>query len=137
MRANLNRGIVIFTSILVGLIIGLFAAAYIYHAWVPAESILRDAPPKYLRFTGDSPQYRDFYATRTANKYQNELRANAPDPLANAFAALGVATGDATIDEAITMVRGAEKVAVKENGADGDAGMFTKNDELALGILGS
>jgi hypothetical protein len=137
MRANLNRGIVIFTSILVGLVIGLFAAAYIYHAWVPADAILHDAPPKYLRYTGDSPQYRDFYAARAATKYQSELSNNAPDPLANAFAELGVTTGDATIDEAIAMVRGAERVAVKENSVDGDAGFFTKNDELALGALGS
>lgn len=135
----MNRGIVLFTAIMAGLIIGLFAGAYIYYAWVPPESILRNASPKYLNYdpTSQTPQYRDFYVVRAAEKYQRDLQQGSPNPLRGAYDVLGVTTGDTSIDEAISMARTTEKVANKENNVDQDAGQFTKNEELAIGALAS
>lgn len=139
MRFNMNRGIVLFTAIMAGLIIGLFAGAYIYYAWVPPESILRNASPKYLNYdpTNQTPQYRDFYVVRAAEKYQRDLQQGASNPLRGAYDVLGVTTGDTSIDEAISMARSTETVANKENNVDQDAGQFTKNEELAIGALAS
>jgi hypothetical protein len=134
---KLNRGFVIVTAILAGLIIGLYAGAYIYITLVPTDTIINNAAPKQLRSdpVGLSPQYRDFYVVRAATRYQHDQQIGYPDPLKGAYDVLGVTTGDTSIDEAIEMVRTAEKVAIKENSVDGEAGQFTKNDELALGTL--
>src|SRR6266511_3952434 len=106
MKANLNRGAVIFTSIVAGMIIGLFAGAYLYTAWVPADTILKNASPRYLNYDPENltPQYRDFYAVRAADKYQRDQQTGTPDPLKSSFDVLGVSTGDTSIDEAIAMV---------------------------------
>ena len=137
MKANQSRGAVIFTSIVAGMIIGLFAGAYLYTAWIPASMILKNASPKYLNNdpVHMTPQYRDFYIVRAAEVYARDLQSGTTDPLKAAFDVLGVTTGDTSIDEAISMVQSAQKVAAKENSVDGDAGQFTKNDELALASL--
>lgn len=137
MRANPNRGIIVVTAILVGLIFGLCAGAYVFYAWVPADAILKNASPKFLNYdpVGLTPQYRDFYIARAATKYQRDLQAGSTDPLRGAYDVLGVTTGDVTMEEALTLVRYTEKVANKENNVDGDAGQFTRNEELAIGAL--
>jgi hypothetical protein len=137
MKMNLNRGAVIFASIVAGLLIGLFAGAYIYYAWIPSELILRDAPPRVLAhdYVSQTPQYRDIYVVRVANAYQGDTRLNDPNALLNAYQMLGVTVGDATLDQAIAMVREAADVALVENQKDGDLGRFSKNDELALKTL--
>ncbi|MCL5997806.1 MAG: hypothetical protein M1546_17390 [Chloroflexi bacterium] len=137
MKANMNRGVVVFTSILAGLLIGLFAGIYIYYAWAPPEMVLRDAPPRMLYHDtkSNTPQYRDFYAVRAANKFQGEMSAGVPNALQNVYDVLGVTTGDASFDDALTMVRDAERVATLENRANGDQGRFTANDQLALTSL--
>src|SRR4029453_14601458 len=113
MNANPNRGVVVFTSIVAGLLIGLFAGAYIYYAWAPTDVILRDAPPRYLYhdYENNTPQYRDFYMVRAANKYQAEVSAGNPDAMQHVYDVVGVTTGDATFDQAFRMTRGAERVA--------------------------
>ncbi len=134
----MNRGIVVLTALMAGLILGLFAGAYIYYAWMPPDSILKNASPKYLNFdsTNLTPQYRDFYIVRAAEKYQRGLQQGLPNPLQGAYDVLGVTTGDTTIDEAITMVRLTEKVANHEVNIAGDTGQFTRNEQLALVALG-
>ena len=137
MKLHIDRGSVVITAILVGLIVGLFAGTYVFVAVIPTESILNSASPGYL--TSDavllSPQYREFYVVRAAEKYQRDQQVGLPDPLRGALDVLGVTTGDTTIDDAVSMVRFAEKVAQRENNSDGDAGMFTRNEELAMGTL--
>jgi hypothetical protein len=139
MKANLNRGISVFTALLIGLLVGLYAGAYVYYAWMPPDAILKNASPKYLtddRVT-NRPQYQDFYAVRAAELYHHDTLLALPVPLENAYKVLGVTTGDATLDEAIAMVIHAEQVAKIENDANGagDVGFFTKNDELILNSL--
>ncbi|HEY3291661.1 MAG TPA: hypothetical protein VGK87_16130 [Anaerolineae bacterium] len=137
MRANPNRGIIVVAAMVVGLIFGLCAGAYVFYAWVPAEAILKNTSPKFLNYDPVSmtPQYRDFYIVRAATKYQRDLQSGISDPLKGAYDVLGVTTGDLTMDEALTLVRYTEKVANKENNVDGDAGQFTRNEELAIGAL--
>jgi hypothetical protein len=137
MKANLNRGAVIFTSIVAGMIIGLFAGIYIYTAWVPADTILKNASPKYLNndavtFT---PQYRDFYVVRAAEKYQRDVQAGASDPLQGAYDVLGLTTGDTSIDDAVKMVTLTKQVVGKDVNAKGAGSIFTQNEQLAVDSL--
>jgi hypothetical protein len=100
--------------------------------------ILRDAPPRFLYhdYENNTPQYRDFYMSRAANKYQGEVSAGNPDAMQHVYDVVGVTTGDATFDQAFSMMREAERVANLENQKDGDAGRFTTNDQLALTSVG-
>ncbi|HEY3340886.1 MAG TPA: hypothetical protein VGK81_02665, partial [Anaerolineae bacterium] len=137
MKANLNRGAVIFTSIVAGMIIGLFAGVYIYTAWVPADTILKNASPKYLNSDSETftPQYRDFYVVRAAEKYQRDLQAGSADPLRGAYDVLGVTTGDTSIDEAIGMTQMTQKVVTQDINAHSTQSVFSQNEELAIGSL--
>lgn len=137
MRANSNRGIVVFISIIAGLLIGLFAGAYLYYAWAPPETVLRDASPRFLYHDAinNTPQYRDLYVVRVANQYTGLVRAGTPDAIRVAYDTLGVTVGDATFEQAIGMVTSAEVAARLENNQNGDAGRFSKNDELNLKSL--
>jgi hypothetical protein len=137
MKANLGRGAVIFTSIVAGMIIGLFAGIYIYTAWVPADAILKNASPKYLNSDSATftPQYRDFYVVRAAEKYQRDLQSGSADPLRGAYDVLGVTTGDTSIDEAIGMTQLTQKVVTQDINTHGTQSVFTQNEELAIGSL--
>ncbi len=135
MTATFNRGWVIVSAVIAGLLVGLFAGFYIYYAWVPAELVLRDPPPRTLAYNGQTPQYRDIYVARVANRFQALGGATSSQALQDARDLLGVTTGDATNEEAITMARGAADVARIENQTDGNAGRFTQNDEFAMTLL--
>ena len=137
MKANLNRGAVIFTSIVAGMIIGLFAGAYLYTAWVPASEILKNASPKYLNVdrVNNTPQYRDFYVVRAAEKYHRDQQTLGPNAIQSAYAVLGVSTGDTTIGEAVEMVNHTQQVVAQENSTNGDAGVFTQDEELDVKSL--
>jgi hypothetical protein len=137
MKANLNRGAVIFTSIVAGMIIGLFAGIYLYTAWMPADTILKNASPKYLNNDAVTltPQYRDFYVVRAAEKYQRDVQSGVSDPMQGAYDVLGLTTGDTSIDEAVSMVQSAQKVITKDINTNGSSSIFTQNDELAVGSL--
>jgi hypothetical protein len=134
MKANLNRGFVVFISILAGLLIGLFAGAYIYYAWVPVDVIMRDAPPRILYHDAkdNTPQYRDLYVVRVANSYNGQVKAGSPSALQTAYDLLGVTLGDATFEQAAAMVSDAEVAARLENNKDGEGGRFSKSDELNI-----
>ncbi len=135
MTVKFNRGWLVVTAILAGLLIGLFAGAYIIFAWVPAEMVLKDSPPRTLAFDGASPQYRDMYVARVAARFQ-ALGGGASDAaLQEARDLLGVTTGDATNEEAGALAKGAADVARNENTRDGNGGRFTQDDELAMRTL--
>ncbi len=137
MKANLNRGAVIFTSIVAGMIIGLFAGIYIYTAWMPADRILKNASPKYLNSDAVTftPQYRDFYVVRAAEKYQRDLQTNPNDPLQGAYDVLGLTTGDSSIDDAVKMVTLTKQVIGKDINDKGAGSIFTQNEQLAVDSL--
>ncbi|MFN3705232.1 MAG: hypothetical protein ACK4WM_04490 [Thermoflexales bacterium] len=135
------------TALLVGLIlglgmlIGLLLAAYITYAFVPAGWILHDAPPHLLKFdpSSESVQYRDLYVSRVANRFKRQEN-NTVEGLREALIALGIASGDTRLEEAIEMVRSAELAARKENSrpiemGQPEAGFFTTADELNLSAL--
>jgi len=139
--SGFNRWFVVTVAVVVGFFIGLAFAAYLVYAWVPANVILRDAPPLFLRFdpSGQRPDYRDVYVSRVANRYAQGVRAGQPDlALTQAQQALGVTTGDATPIEALQMARSAEQAARNENareGNDPDQGWFTLADQNNLTLL--
>jgi hypothetical protein len=136
--SNFNRWFIVTVALVVGFLIGVAFAAYLVYAWVPANVILRDAPPKYLRFdsSGSIPEYRDLYVARAANRF---VAAGQSDvALQDAQAALGVTSGDATPIEALNMARGAEEAARQENAAepnDPNTGRFTLLDQSNLQAL--
>jgi hypothetical protein len=118
-------------AIVIGFLIGLGAAAYLVFVWVPADAILRDASPRYLRFdtNGDRPDYRDVYVAYVATRYARDMAIGQPESaLLRAQQALGIASGDVTPVEALAMVRSAEQAAKKDvdRGADGiNSGWFS------------
>lgn len=132
-----HRGAAIITAMLVGLLIGLFAGAYIFSTWLATDSILQNASPKFLNYDpiSHTPQYRDFYVVRAATKYQHDLQSGIVDPLRGAYDVLGITTGDTSIDEAIAMVRWAKDVANQENKSNGNLGQFTDDEEFSVGTL--
>jgi hypothetical protein len=131
------RGAAIITAMLVGLLIGLFAGAYIFSTWLATDSILQNASPKFLNYdaVNHTPQYRDFYIVRAASKYQHDLQSGIADPLRGAYDVLGITTGDTSIDEAIAMVRWTKDVANLENKGNGNLGQFTSDEEFSIGTL--
>ncbi|MDW8350996.1 MAG: hypothetical protein RML99_03705 [Anaerolineae bacterium] len=137
----LNRWLIVTLAVVVGFLIGVAFAAYLAYAWLPAEIILRDAPPRLLRFdpTGERPDYRDVYVARVAARYARDMQAGQPDvALTQAQKALGVENGDATPAQALLMVRSAEQAAQKENARDAgdpDQGWFTLADQNNLAAL--
>lgn len=136
--SNFNRWFIVTVALVVGFLIGVAFAVYLVYAWVPANIILRDAPPKYLRFdsSGGIPEYRDLYVARAANRF---VAAGQSDiALQDAQAALGVTSGDATPVEALNMARGAEEAARQENASepnDPNTGRFTLLDQSNLQAL--
>ncbi len=139
--SRLNSSLLVGFMLSVGVVIGMLLAAYIAYAFVPAGWILRDAPPSLLKFdpTSESVQYRDLYISRVANRFKR-LENNPEEGLREALFALGVTSGDVTLEEAIGMVRAAELAASKENSrpeelAQPDAGFFTAADQLNLKLL--
>jgi len=111
-------------AIVVGFLIGLGAAAYLVFVWVPADMILRDASPRYLRFdpNGERPDYRDVYVAYVAARYARDMAIGQPDvALQRAQEALGITSGDITPVEALAIVRSAEQAVKKDvdRGADG------------------
>ena len=137
MKVSLNRDNAVIAALIVGLLIGLALGAYVFYAIFPADVIMKNASPKFLNSdpVSQTPQYRDFYVVRAANKYQHDVQTGVPDQLRGAEDVLGVTSGDTSMEEAIAMVRASEKVVSKENNSDGDAGLFTRNEELAMGAL--
>jgi len=142
--SGFNRWFIVTVAVVVGFFIGLAFAVYLVYAWVPANVILRDAPPLFLRFdpSGQQPNYRDVYVSRVANRYAQGVRAGQPDlALTQAQQALGVMTGDATPIEALQMARSAQQAAQNENnregnaGKDPDQGWFTVADQNNLTLL--
>lgn len=139
--SGFNRWFIVTVAVVVGFLIGVAFAAYLAYAWVPANLILRDAPPRFLRFdpAGDRPDYRDVYVARVATRYAQGVQAGQPDAaLTQAQQALGVTTGDATPIEALAMARSAEQAARNENareGANPDQGWFTLADQNSLTLL--
>jgi len=139
--SGFNRWFIVTVAVVVGFLIGLAFAVYLVYAWVPANVILRDAPPRFLRFdpSGQRPDYRDVYVARVANRYAQGVQAGQPDPaLTQAQQALGVTTGDTTPIEALQMARSAEQAARNENareGGDPDQGWFTLADQNNLTLL--
>lgn len=141
--SGFNRWFIIAVALVAGFLMGLAFAVYLFLAWVPAEFILRDAPPRYLRYdpSGQVAQYRDVYVARVADRYAKVVQAGQPDvALTQAQQALGVATGDATPLEALAMVRAAEQAARIENSrpedqAAPDSGWFTLADQDNLSAL--
>lgn len=139
--SGFNRWFIVTVAVVVGFLIGVAFAAYLAYAWVPADLILRDAPPRLLRFdpAGDRPDYRDVYVARVATRYAQGMQAGQPDAaLTQAQQALGVTTGDATPIEALAMARSAEQAARNENareGANPDQGWFTLADQSSLTLL--
>lgn len=140
---GLNRWSIIAVALVAGFLMGLGVAVYLFLAWVPAEFILRDAPPRYLRYdpSGQVAQYRDVYLACVADRYAKVMQAGQPDvALLQAQQALGVSTGDATPLEALAMVRAAEQAARIENSrpedqATPDSGWFTLADQDNLSVL--
>jgi hypothetical protein len=126
-----GRFISLTLAIVIGFLIGLGAAAYLVFVWVPADVILRDASPRYLRFdtNGDRPDYRDVYVAYVATRYARDMAIGQPESaLLRAQQALGIASGDVTPVEALAMVRSAEQAAKKDvdRGADGiNSGWFS------------
>ena len=137
MKVSLNRDNAVIAALIVGLLIGLALGAYVFYAIFSADVIMKNASPKFLNSdpVSQTPQYRDFYVVRAANKYQHDVQTGVPDQLRGAEDVLGVTSGDTSMEEAIAMVRASEKVVGKENNSDGDAGLFTRNEELAMGAL--
>ncbi len=139
--SGFNRWFIVTVALVVGFLIGIACAAYLAYAWVPADIILRDAPPRLLRFdpAGERPDYRDVYVARVAARYALALQAEQPEAaLLQAQQALGVTTGDATPLEALAMARSAEQAARNENareGADPNQGWFTLADQNNLALL--
>jgi hypothetical protein len=136
--SNFNRWFIVTVALVVGFLIGVAFAAYLVYAWVPANIILRDAPPKFLRFdsSGSIPEYRDLYVARAANRFVTAGQSDVA--LQDAQAALGVTSGDATPIEALNMARGAEEAARRENAAetaDPNVGRFTLLDQSNLQAL--
>ncbi|PJF48738.1 MAG: hypothetical protein D6709_10070 [Chloroflexi bacterium] len=136
-----NRWFIVTVALVIGFLIGVACVAYLVYAWVPADVILRDAPPRFLRFdpAGDRPDYRDVYVARVAARYAQGVQIGQPEAaLTQAQQALGVTTGDATPIEALAMVRSAEQVARNENAREGDnpdQGWFTLADQNSLTLL--
>lgn len=138
--SSFNRWFIVTVAVVVGFLIGIAFAIYLGYAWVPSNIILRDAPPRYLRFdaAGESPQYRDVYVARVATRYVESGETDAA--LVQAQQALGVATGDATPIEALAMARSAEQAARIENlsaseQGNPDVGWFTLADQNNLSLL--
>jgi hypothetical protein len=129
-----GRFISLTLAIVIGFLIGLGAAAYLVFVWVPADVILRDASPRYLRFdaNGDRPDYRDVYVAYVATRYARDMAIGQPESaLLRAQQALGIASGDVTPVEALAMVRSAEQAVKKDvdRGADGiNSGWFSQLD---------
>ncbi len=139
--SGFNRWFIVTVALVIGFLIGVAFAAYLVYAWVPANIILRDAPPRFLRFdpAGDRPDYRDVYVARVAARYAQGVQVGQPESaLTQAQQALGVTTGDATPIEALAMARSAEQAARNENareGANPDQGWFTLADQNSLTLL--
>ncbi len=139
--SGFNRWFIVSVAVVVGFLIGVAFAAYLVYGWVPANIILRDAPPLFLRFdpAGERPDYRDVYVARVANRYAQGVQAGQPDAaLTQAQQAMGVVTGDATPIEALAMARSAEQAARNENAREGgnpDQGWFTLADQNNLTAL--
>jgi hypothetical protein len=128
--------IAIVFGILIGVALGLYAAYVV----LPADLVMRDASPRYLR-TGaadGSVQYRDLYIARVAQRYKSIGGASDP-AFQEALDSLGVTRGDATPAQALQMVRDAQQTAQVENQSDGanpDAGRFQLSDFDNMKALG-
>jgi hypothetical protein len=138
--SNFNRWFIVTVALVVGFLIGLAFTIYLVYAWVPANIILRDAPPRFLEYSpsGQPVGYRDIYVARVANRFAASDQS--PAALGQAQNSLGVTSGDATPMEAYQMAASAEQAARLENAspaeaADPNAGYFTLADQSNLQLL--
>lgn len=131
-------------SFIAGAIFGLALGAFLAYVVLPANLVLRDAPPSFLRAdpTGATVEYRDLYVARVAQRYALGVQGGMPDPaFTEARESLGVASGDASPADALTMVNSALQAASQENqrdsanGGNPDAGRFTLADQNNIKLL--
>jgi hypothetical protein len=128
-------------SFIAGVLFGLALGAFLAYVVLPANLVLRDAPPSFLRadLTGAKVEYRDLYVARVAQRHALGAQSGAPDPaFTEAQESLGVTSGDASPADALVMVNSALQAATLENQRDGanpDAGRFTLADQNAIKSL--
>ena len=128
-------------AFIAGVIFGLALGAYLAYVILPANLVLRDAPPLYLRadLTGANVEYRDLFVARVAQRYSLGVQGGTADPaFVEAQESLGIASGDASPADALGMVNSALQAATQENQRDGanpDAGRFTLADQNNIKLL--
>lgn len=121
-------------AFIAGVVFGAALGAFLAYVVLPANIVLRDAPPAYLRAdpTGANVEYRDLYVARVAQRYSLGVQGGLADPaFTEAQESLGIASGDASPADALSMVNSAAQAANLENQRDGtnpDAGRFTLAD---------
>jgi hypothetical protein len=136
-----NRLLFIILTFIAGAAFGLALGAFLAYVVLPANIVLRDAPPTFLRAgaNGATVEYRDLYVARVAQRYFQGVQGGTADPaFVEAQESLGVASGDATPAEALSMVGAAQLAAEQENLRDGpnpDAGRFTLADQNNMKLL--
>lgn len=136
-----NRLLFIIATFIAGVAFGAALGAFAAYVVLPANLVLRDAPPAFLRadVSGATVEYRDLYVARVAQRYSLGVQGGAADPaFTEALESLGVASGDASPADALGMVSSAQKAADQENLRDGpnpDAGRFTLADANNIKLL--
>lgn len=136
-----NRLLFSIATFIAGAVFGLALGAFLAYVVLPANLVLRDAPPLYLRASDNSAtiEYRELYVARVALRYFQGVQGGTADPaFVEAQESLGVSSGDATPEEALTMVSVAQLAAEQENLSDGsnpDAGRFTLADQNNMKLL--
>jgi hypothetical protein len=124
-----------------GAVFGIALGLFLAYVVLPANLVLRDAPPSFLRadLTGEKVQYRDLYVARVAQRYSLGVQGGSADlAFQEAQESLGIASGDASPADALTMVSSAQQAAALENQRDGpnpDAGRFTLADANNMKLL--
>lgn len=128
-------------TFIAGAIFGLALGLFLAYVALPANLVLNDAPPLFLRVnpTGATVEYQNLFVARVANRYfQGVQGGTEPAAFTEALNSLGVSSGDATPAEALAMSSAGQLAAEQENlrdGANPDAGYFTLADQNSMKLL--
>ncbi|MCS6772714.1 MAG: hypothetical protein NZ693_01205 [Thermoflexales bacterium] len=132
----------VYLAFAAGSVVGFVGAGFLFYAVLPPELILRDVPPRSLKYDPQAanPDYRDVYVARVARQFVRLGGANSELATQEALVMLGVASGDATLQQAQEMVSHAARAVESENArpeelGNPDLGRFTLADLQAINQL--